>query len=117
LSKIIFSIRNSNSLKGHRGTTLIHRNYTRKPLKYRKRTKLQELKEISTKKVAMYKGIGTASSLTLTSPSDDLQTSLRSFLSKYTTLNIKKPTSPIPKHCVVPIVPSNSPTNLSPFEA
>jgi hypothetical protein len=36
------------------------------------------------------------------------------FLSKYTTLNIKEPTSTIPKPYVVPIVPSNSPTNLSP---
>lgn len=47
LVKILFLIGNSNSLKGQMGITKVHMKYTREPLKYRKRrTKLQELKEI-----------------------------------------------------------------------
>jgi hypothetical protein len=44
---ILVLIGNSNSLNEHMGITKVHMKYTREPLKYRKRrTKLQELREI-----------------------------------------------------------------------
>jgi hypothetical protein len=98
LYKIFFFIK-PNSLKTQRGA----RKYTRQHLKYGKRiTKLQELKK--TRNWQSNNAIGTTSSSTITSPSHDLQSSLQSFFSEYTTLNIKEPTSIVPKHYGVPIV-------------
>jgi hypothetical protein len=52
----------------------------------------------------------------LTSQSHDFQSSLRSALSKYTTLNTKEPTSTYSKQFSVPIVPYNSPITRSPYK-
>jgi hypothetical protein len=62
--------------------------------------------------LSKYKGIGTLSS-TLTSQSHDLQSFLRSALSKYIIINTKEPVSTFSKQYGVLIVPFDSPTTHS----
>jgi hypothetical protein len=64
--------------------------------------------------LSMYEGIVTSSS-SLTIYSHDLQSSLRSSLSKETTLKTNEPTSIFSKHYGFSIIPSNFPTTRSPF--
>jgi hypothetical protein len=101
-------INNSNSFKTQRGTILVHMKYTREFLKYRKRKNITAKTQKNWKQtnystlLAMYKRIGTSFSSTLTSQSYDIQSSLHSALSKYTTLNTKEPTSTYSKQYSVP---------------
>jgi hypothetical protein len=94
------------------GATLLHREYIRELLKFRK---IRDIHTIS----SHFPCTGTiaSSSLSLAKHSHDLQNSKRSTLAKDTTLNTKKPTSRFAKHDEFQIVPSNFPTNYSSFEA